>query len=137
MYSASLTFKEAECNGKQVLLYHLGDYDPSGHAAADAIEKTFAEEFDCMIRFERIAILPGQIEEFNLPTRPTKESDSRAKNWTGSECVELDSLPPRELRALVENAITSCIDLHEWKQLKKIEREERRTLERTLAKFAA
>jgi hypothetical protein len=137
MYSASLTFKEAECKGKQVILYHLGDYDPSGHAAADAMENTFADDFDCMIQFERIAILPEQIQEFDLPTRPTKQSDSRSKNWTGSECVELDSLPPKELRALVENAITSCIDSHAWKQIKKIEREERRTLERTLTKFAA
>jgi hypothetical protein len=137
MYSASLTFKEALERGKEVTIFHLGDYDPSGHAAADAIERAFRERFDCSINFQRIAILPGQIEDFNLPTRPTKQSDSRARNWRGSECVELDSIPPSELRSLVENAITSLIDWYEWEQLKQVEHEEQETLERTLAGFTA
>lgn len=72
-----------------------------------------------------------------MPTRPTKQSDSRARNWRGSECVELDSMPPTELRSLVENAITSLIDWYEWEQLKQVEREEQQTLERTLAGFIA
>lgn len=135
MYSASLTFKEARRGGKEVTIFHLGDYDPSGHAAADAIERAFRESFDCSINFQRIAILPEQIEEFNLPTRPTKQSDSRARNWQGSECVELDSTPPSELRSLVENAITSLIDWYKWEQLKQVERLEQETMERTLGEF--
>jgi hypothetical protein len=122
LYNASLTFKEVQQNGKAVMIYHLGDYDPSGHAAADAIEKTFEDDFDVAVNFERIAITREQIDELNLPTRPTKQSDSRARNWRGSECVELDSMPPAELRHLVEDAITSMIDQHQWKQIKKIER---------------
>ena len=61
MYSASQIFKEAQLCGKDVTIFHLGDYDPSGHAAADAIERTFGESFDCSINFDRIAILPEQI----------------------------------------------------------------------------
>jgi hypothetical protein len=137
MYSASETFKEVQRDGKGVTIFHLGDYDPSGHAAADAIERTFRETFDCSVNFERIAILPEHIEQFSLPTRPTKQSDSRARNWRGSECVELDSMPPSELRSLVENAVTSLIDWYEWEQLKQVEREEQETLERTLAGFTA
>jgi hypothetical protein len=137
LYNASMTFKNVQEQGKTVILYHLGDYDPSGHAAADAIEKTFEDDFDVAVNFERIAILPEHIEEFDLPTRPTKESDSRSRNWTGSECVELDSMPPAKLRELVEDAITSHIDRHEWNQIKRIEREEQETLERTFAQIAA
>jgi hypothetical protein len=137
MYSASETFKEAHSNGKDVTICHLGDYDPSGHAAADAIERTLQDTFGCTMNFERIAILPEHIEEFSLPTRPTKQSDSRAQNWRGSECVELDSMPPTELRRLVESAITSRIDSYEWEQLKNIEWEERATLSATIAGFTA
>jgi hypothetical protein len=137
LYSASLTFKRVQQSGKAVMVYHLGDYDPSGHAAADAIETTFEDDFDVAVNFERIAITRDQIDEFDLPTRPTKKSDSRAKNWSGEECVELDSMPPAELRQLVEDAIASHIDEHAWKQIKKIEREEQKTLERTLARIAA
>lgn len=137
LYSAAQTFRKVQGQGRAVIIYHLADYDPSGHAAANAIERTFEEDFDVAVNFERIAILPEHIEEFDLPTRPTKASDSRSRNWTGDECVELDSMPPAELRRFVVEAITSRIDRHAWQQLKKIEREEQATLQRTLAKFAA
>jgi hypothetical protein len=137
MYSACGTFKQAQRNGKEVSIFHLGDYDPSGHAAADATERTFRETFDCSVNFQRIAILPEHIESLDLPTRPTKQSDSRSRNWRGTECVELDSMPPRELRSLVESAITSCIDPYEWEKLKEIEREERATLAKTIAGLTA
>ena len=128
LYSAAQTFHRATRNGKAVIIFHLGDYDPSGHAAADAIERTLVEDFHCDLEFKRLAVTRDQIEELRLPTRPTKQSDSRARNWTGDECVELDSMPPTEMRALVEEAITYLIDAHEWQQLKAIEDAERESL---------
>jgi len=128
LHGAAETFRNATENGKRVTIFHLGDYDPSGHAAADAIERTLIDDFDCDLNFERLAILEEQIEEMELPTRPTKESDSRARNWTGNECVELDSMPPLEMRAIVQRAILDLIDVDEWQALKKIETAERETL---------
>jgi hypothetical protein len=125
LYSAAQTFKEASENAKRVTVFHLSDYDPSGHAAADAIERTLRDDFDCEIEFERLAILPRQIERLNLPTRPTKQSDSRAMKWTGANCVELDAMSPNEMRAIVERAITGLIDQHAWRALKQIEKAER------------
>jgi hypothetical protein len=136
LYSASLTFKKTQAQGKAVAVYHLADYDPSGHAAADAIERTFEDDFDCTINFERIAILPEHIEEFDLPTRPTKETDSRSRNWLGEEFVELDSMPAAELLGLVEDAILSRIDQQAWEAIKKVEAEELRTFDETLAKIS-
>jgi hypothetical protein len=128
LYDAAQTFHKAAENGKHVMIFHLGDYDPSGHTAADAIERTLIEDFGCSLWFDRLAVTPGQIERLNLPTRPTKQTDSRARNWDGDECVELDSMPPAEMCALVERAITAHIDLHEWRQLKAIEAAERESL---------
>ena len=130
LYSASQTFKDAKENGKRVTIFHMGDYDPSGHAAATAIENTLEFDLDCEINFERIAVLHSQIEQFDLPTRPTKQSDSRSKKWEGDECVELDAMPPAEMRSIVEEAITDLIDAHEWEQMQKIEAAERESLER-------
>jgi hypothetical protein len=45
----------------------------------------------------------------NLPTRPTKATDSRAKLFSG-ESVEVDAIPPKVLRALVSDCITRHID---------------------------
>jgi hypothetical protein len=128
LHGAAQTFREAERKGKRVTIFHLGDYDPSGHAAADAIERTLTDDFGCNLDFDRLAVLPGQIERLSLPTRPTKQTDSRARNWSGAECVELDSMPPNEMRSLVEDAITGLIDPREWKALQKVEAAERESL---------
>ncbi len=58
------------------------------------------------ISFQSVAVTPQQIEEWNLPSRPTKRTDSRAKRFGYSESVELDAIEPHQLRALVEGAIT-------------------------------
>ncbi len=63
-------------------IYHLGDFDPSGVNAGEKIEETLIELApDAEIHFERIAVQPWQIQEWNLPTRPTKTSDTRAKGF--------------------------------------------------------
>jgi hypothetical protein len=86
-------------------IYHLGDFDPSGVNAGEKIEETLREMApDADISFERIAVTPEQIAEWNLPTRPTKASDSRAKNFREIS-VELDAIDPNALRALVQKTI--------------------------------
>jgi hypothetical protein len=107
---ASLTFLHAaagaiEANDKPAHIYHLGDWDPSGQDAADHIERKLREYAPGVpIHFEKLAIAERQIAEWNLPTRPTKQSDSRARGWKG-DSVELDAIPPDRLRALVRDAI--------------------------------
>jgi hypothetical protein len=130
MFSASNTFKAVQAKGKSVVIFHLGDYDPSGHAAADAIERSLEEDFDCEVNFERIAILREHITLFNLPTRPVKPGDSRSRNWGDSGCVELDSMRPADLREIVEVEITSRINKRAWVALQRTERIERETMER-------
>ena len=86
-------------------IYHLGDFDPSGVNAAEKIEESlreFAPQSE--IHFTRLAVLPWQIETWNLPTRPTKRSDSRAKGF-GDISVELDAIDAPRLRQIVRDAI--------------------------------
>jgi hypothetical protein len=86
-------------------IYHLGDYDPSGVDAGNKIERdlrVFAPNAE--IHFERIAVNRGQIDAWNLPTRPTKQLDSRAKGF-GDISVELDAIAPDQLRHLVKEVI--------------------------------
>ncbi|WP_245415866.1 hypothetical protein [Mesorhizobium denitrificans] len=86
-------------------VYHLGDYDPSGVDAGMKIERDLREMAPrSEIHFERLAVSPSQIEQWNLPTRATKTSDSRSKNF-GEVSVELDAIAPDALRSLVESAI--------------------------------
>jgi hypothetical protein len=128
LYDAANTFRNATDMGKTAIIYHLGDYDPSGVAAGESVLRAFRDDFKVDLQFTRIAVTEEQIHRLNLPTRPTKLTDTRAKKWTGGECVELDSIPPTEIRSLVESSIVQNIDQHEWDVLKQTEEMEKDTL---------
>jgi hypothetical protein len=109
-------------------IYHLGDFDPSGVNAGEKIEETLRELApDADIYFQRIAVTPEQIEEWSLPTRPTKASDSRAKRF-GAISVELDAIEPNRLRQLVRDVIEKHLPAEQFAVLKTAEASERRQI---------
>jgi hypothetical protein len=109
-------------------IYHLGDYDPSGQDEARAIEKTPREMAPhAEIHFERLAVTPEQIRAWRLPTRPTKKTDSRAKSFSG-DTVELDAIPPGQLRALVQRAIERHLPPDQYIVLKVAEESEQKLI---------
>jgi hypothetical protein len=131
---SSLTFLHAaaeaiKANGKPAYIYHLGDWDPSGQGAADHIERKLREYAPGMlIYFEKLAVTERQIIEWNLPTRPTKQSDSRAKRWRG-DSVELDAIPPNLLRQLVRDSIERHISPERLRVIEVAETSEREVAE--------
>ena len=130
---ASLSFLHSAAEhikriGKPTFIYHLGDNDPSGVNAAHTIDISLREFApNAHITFERLAVLPEQIEAWSLPTRPTKKSDSRAKGF-GDRSVELDAIEPDMLRSIVRGAIERHLPAHEFEVLKVAEESERKLL---------
>ena len=126
--SLSFVFSSAEqieFSGDPTYLYYFGDHDPSGADIAVKVEeglRTYAPNSE--ITFERLAVTEAQIDEYQLLTRPTKKSDSRSRSFTG-DSVEVDAIPPNELRRLCREAIESHIpvgDLDYWNMVKKVRR---------------
>jgi len=115
--------------GKPAYIYYFGDRDPSGVDISRHVEERLRELAPAAeIHFERVAIEPWQIGEWNLPTRPTKKTDTRAKKFKG-ESVELDALPPDILRGLVRRSIINHLDADLVGATERIEEAERATLE--------
>ena len=113
-----------------VYIYHLGDYDPSGVNAGEKIEETLRELApNADIVFERIAVTPGQISYLDLPTRPTKKSDTRSKGF-GDISVELDAIDPNVLREIVREAIERHLPADQFEILKAAEQSEREIISR-------
>jgi hypothetical protein len=107
-------------------IYHLGDFDPSGVNAAEKIEETLREMArDAEIHFERLAVTPEQIVAWSLPSRPTKKTDTRARNFDSEFSVELDAIEPDRLRALVRDAIEEHLPPEQFEILKVAEASER------------
>jgi hypothetical protein len=115
-------------------IYHLGDFDPSGVNAGEKIEETLCELApDASMLFERLAVTPEQIAEWDLPTRPTKKSDTRSKNF-GSISVELDAIEPNQLRGLVQEAIERHLPANQLAVLKAAEESERGIIRQLVSK---
>jgi hypothetical protein len=132
---SSLTFLHSAAEAiaeqnKPAYLYYFGDHDPSGVDIPRNVEQRLRELApDAEIVFERVAVNPDQIREWNLPTRPTKKSDSRSRNFTGGS-VEVDAIPPAQLRQLAKDRIESHIDQRILQRTMRIEKAERETLAR-------
>lgn len=110
---------------KPIYIYHYGDFDPSGRGAAHDIRDKL-HGFGAQFTFVEAALTADQVVSMRLPTRPTKRSDSRAKSWQGGDSsVELDAIPPNELRRMVRSVIEQHIDTATLEMTRKIEKEER------------
>jgi hypothetical protein len=125
LYSAAEAINELDV---PTYIYHLGDFDPSGVNAGEKIEETLRELApDADISFERIAVTPEQIEDWDLPTRPTKTTDTRSKGF-GEVSVELDAIDPNRLRDLVQTTIEQHLPAEEYEVRKAAEQSERELL---------
>jgi hypothetical protein len=132
---ASVTFlwgaaRAIEARGKPAHIYHFGDLDPSGVDAARDIEaklRRYAPEAE--IHFSRPAVTREEVEAWNLPSRPTKTTDTRAKKFVGTS-VELDAIPVQKLRDLARECIEQHVDQEQLAILRVAETSERETLAR-------
>ena len=120
--------EEIKSRGLPTYIYYFGDWDPSGLNIEKVVTKTVREMAPAAeIHVERLAVTSEQIEEYGLPTRPTKKTDSRSKKFRGRS-VEVDALDSATLQALAESAIRSHLDDEEVERLLLVEKQEKRTL---------
>jgi hypothetical protein len=147
---------------KQVL--YLGDWDPSGEdiqraayhliqdrchdlkygSGSPVLRRLSDQELRSQFLIERIAIHKEDIQKFKLPPlriRTTEDgsyADSRAKKFVkkhGKNCVELDALPPTELRRRIREAVEKRMDIEKWKRAIEIEKVEIRSIVETVSKW--
>jgi hypothetical protein len=102
-------------NRKSVLLY-AGDFDPSGMD----IDRDFTERGMCFDEVVRVALTADIVRDYDLPPMPGKATDSRSSRFMLEHGelvqVELDALPPDEMRKLYQQAIDNYWDEKKWKR---------------------
>jgi hypothetical protein len=104
--------RAADAGGEPVILY-FGDFDPSGQDIERNIRDKLNGTFGVPVRVERVALTREQIDERRLPPQPAKSSDSRYEDFVeehGDIAVELDALPPEDLRQMVRDAVGEYFD---------------------------
>lgn len=122
------------------VLFHVGDYDPSGLSIYESLtedarafliqkraweDEDFAEdgklsyakmdESGPTIQPVRVALTWEQVEEHGVETAPPKPTDSRSASWVG-ETAQAEALPPDLLEQIVTEAIEAELDLEVWEE---------------------
>lgn len=132
-YGSSSTFYEAGCRfaekdqaGKDLVIFYLGDHDPSGMDMTRDVEERLnlfamgeAPQFGepGIIEVRRLALNMPQIRRLNPPENPAKLTDSRAEGYIerfGRSSWELDAIEPRALADLVTRAVVELRDENKW-----------------------
>jgi len=130
MWSAAMRFIDKADNGRDCVLIHLGDHDPSGIDMTRDIKERLAM-FGASVTVKRIALNMSQIEEYNPPPNPAKETDTRAGGYItryGNSSWELDALEPRTLDFLITTTIKSNLDQKKYNHTIKKQEAERKAI---------
>lgn len=150
MYEAGGRIYNAMTGGEkqvnQVHIFYFGDHDPSGiDMTRDITERLvmFSKlkdriedqdlEIEDFIHIHRLALNMDQVEQWNPPKNPAKETDSRFeayRNEFGESSWELDAVEPSTLAGLVRDGIMDLIDLPEWEKVQAKELSMREELEK-------
>lgn len=106
-----------EYDGKECLILHLGDHDPSGmDMSRDIADRLLLFEAS-HVTLKRLALNADQVEQYNPPPNPAKITDSRAAAYIrkhGRESWELDALDPKVIDGLIREAIREVLDADLW-----------------------
>lgn len=135
-WRAGQRFLEKFEEGKQCVLIHLGDHDPSGidmtRDNQDRVELfSKAADFGECVDVRRIALNIDQVREYDPPPNPTKITDSRARGYIkkfGRTSWELDAVEPHVMLDLIKTEVEQYIDWAVWEEVGEEQEDEREKL---------
>jgi hypothetical protein len=119
---------------------HIGDHDVSGedmHKALSEDLTAFTQAFMGGVEFERIAVTPEQIEQYDLPTQPVKPPKPSASGKVSKPklkfTVQAEALPPDVLAAVAREAIESRLAVAPYRAALKRQEKWRKALAASVA----
>jgi hypothetical protein len=139
LYLAAKRFKYQERCGKETVLLHLGDHDPSGIDMSRDIQDRL-KMFGSTCTVKRIALTSAQVQAHNPPPNPAKLTDSRVGNYLanyGDKSWELDALDPKMISQLIETEITQLTDGLRWTAQLKKQAQHRKDLQKMSDNYAS
>ena len=131
-YDAGVRFRRLQDEGKQPVILHLGDHDPSGMDMTRDNENRLTMFARMGVTVERLALNFDQVEQYGPPPNPAKVTDSRYARYVqeyGNESWELDALEPQVLSGLVRERTLAYRDEEAWNAVETCEDAERYRLD--------
>lgn len=132
-YDAGKRFQRIRRNGQTPLVLHLGDHDPSGLDMTRDIGARLAM-FGGRVEVRRLALNMAQIEQYDPPPNPAKDTDARFEGYQdefGDSSWELDALDPSVISTLISDELDTVIERDRWDDAMASEEETKKDLTRT------
>lgn len=114
--------------GKNPILLHFGDLDPTGVQIPKSIQSGLLMHHGLDIEVLQVALTPQQCIDNNLPQSldAAKPDDPNIARWYeeyGNQSpTELDALHPEQLKTLVEDSLNEVYDVDEMDEQRLKER---------------
>jgi hypothetical protein len=123
-------------DNRPLQVFYIGDYDAAGVLIDVTLQRELREHLrsDIELRFDRIGINEDQIEEYDLPTKPRKDTDRRSLQIDCS--VEAEGMPAKILRGLLRDKVESLLPENALAVSKVAEQSERQQLKLMSKMFA-
>lgn len=118
-WAAGQRFASYYREGQRPIVFHVGDHDPSGLDMTRDNRDRLAMFCGVPVMVQRLALNRDQIDRYNPPPNPAKDTDSRFDAYEeehGSESWEVDALEPKVLQDLIRNAILQIRDETKWNE---------------------
>lgn len=123
IYQGAQRFRAAVNAGRKCTLLYLGDHDPSGlkMVHTDIPKRLTSLEVSAeKIEIKPIALTLSQIEQYQPPANPAKETDPNFRDYNeayGGFSWEVDALKPEVLDELLRSEIESSINMSVFNQV--------------------
>lgn len=124
----------------KLVIFHLGDHDPSGIDMTRDIRDRLGLFVGRPVDVRRIALTMDQVEAYNPPPNPAKQTDSRFQSYVdqyGDESWELDALEPTVLVELIRDNLREVIDRDRWEDAVLEQEQDRAELDAIAANYFA
>lgn len=108
MYEIGQRLYAKRDQGKRICIIYLGDHDPSGIDMTRDVDDRLGLFSYSEVEIVRVALNWEQVEEWQPPENPAKETDSRFAAYAekfGESSWELDAVEPETLAELVTSAV--------------------------------
>lgn len=113
MYEAGKRIEKMIDCGKNVVVFYLGDHDPSGIDMTRDVADRLSLFSYSDVQVGRLALNMDQVNAWHPPENPAKMTDTRADAYIvrfGSSSWELDAVDPSTLGNLVRDAVANVRD---------------------------
>lgn len=116
-YAAGKRLRRLAAVGREPVILHLGDHDPSGLDMTRDNDDRLRLFSGVNVDVRRLALNWDQVQSYKPPPNPAKDTDARFTGYQsryGDESWELDALDPTVIDGLIQAEIDTLIDRAAW-----------------------